>query len=439
MSESTALQLTERIISLERSSQLPGFQAMSDLAGIVVDRALNAEVWDIEGRRYIDFFTGVGVCGIGHSHPEYVRQVTEQLQRCIVGTFYTDVRAKYFDLLARQLPPSLGKVQMYSTGSEAVEAALKLARAATGKHEIVSFWGGFHGKTQAALSLHGGDRKHGWAPMVPGSCQVPYAYCYRCPLQLRYPGCEFSCVDFADQYIESNTTGDIAAIIVEPVQGTNGNIVPPRGYLHELRRLADRHGALLIADEVITGFGRTGLMFAFEHDPGVLPDVVVLGKSMASGVPTSAIVSRSELVEGTVFGEPSAAASTFGGNPLSSVASLATLEIILEQDLVARARALGALTAPILASWVERFPFVGNAGNVGLMIGVELVEPGSKRPLRKELTGRIFRELMERGLLAMAYGSRIRIYPPLTIAPALLEEGLRIIEDVFGLIGETLG
>jgi 4-aminobutyrate aminotransferase-like enzyme len=439
VSEPATLWSTERIIGLERSSQLPGFQAMSDLAGIVVDRALNAEVWDVEGRRYIDFFTGVGVAGIGHSHPEYVRRVTEQLRRCIVGTFYTDVRARYFDLLSRQLPPGLGKIQMYSTGSEAVEAALKLARAATGRHEVLSFWGGFHGKTQGALSLHGGDRKHGWAPMLPGSHQAPYAYCYRCPFQLQHPACEFHCVDFVDQCIESNTTGDIAAVVVEPIQGTSGNIVPPRGYLRELRRLADRHGALLVVDEVITGFGRTGRMFAFEHEPAVVPDVVVLGKSMASGVPTSAIVSRSELVEGTVFGEPSAAASTFGGNPLSSVASLATLEIILEEDLVARAGTLGELAAPVLASWVERFPFVGSASNVGLMIGVELVEPGSKRPLPGELTRRVFRDLMARGLLAMAYGSRIRIYPPLTISRSLLEEGLGIIEDALRLVADRLG
>jgi 4-aminobutyrate aminotransferase-like enzyme len=355
-----------------------------------------------------------------------------------VGTFYTEVRSRYFDLLSGQLPPGLDRIQMYSTGSEAVEAAIKLVRAATGRHEILSFWGGFHGKTQAALSLHGGDRKHGWGPLVPGSHQTPYAYCYRCPLQLRHPGCEFACVDFADRYIEHSTTGDVAAIIVEPVQGTNGNVIPPAGYLRELRALADRHGALLIADEVITGFGRTGRMFAFEHEPAISPDVVVLGKAMASGVPVSAIVSRSELVEGTLFGEPSAGASTFGGNPLASAASLATLEIILEEGLVARARELGEAVGPVVRSWVDRFPFVGDADNLGLMIGVELVEPGTKQPLRKDLTRLLFRELMGRGLLAMAYGSKIRVYPPLTISRPILEEGLSKFEEAFQTIAEHL-
>ena len=420
---------TDRIIELEKHRRLPGSQSMSDLAGIVIDHASNAEVWDTEGRRYIDFFTGVGVCNIGHSHPKFRDLVSDQLQKCIVGTFYTDARARYYDLLAQQLPERLGKIHMFSTGSEAVEAAVKLARSATGRQEILSMWGGFHGKTQGALGLHAGPRKHHSGPFPPGAYHAPYAYCYRCPFALEHPACDLFCVDFADDCIANNGTGDLAAIIVEPVQGTNGNIVPPAGYLRALRHLADRHGALLILDEVITGFGRTGTMFAFEHDPQIAPDVLVLGKSMASGVPASAVVSRSELVEGTPFGAPSAAASTFGGNPLASAAALATLQILLAEELPARARALGEVVTTRLASWVEEFPVVGNAANLGLMIGVELVEPGSARPLPKALTRELFRDLLARGVLAMAYDSRIRIYPPLSIPEEQLEEGLAAFED----------
>ncbi|WP_172381246.1 aspartate aminotransferase family protein [Streptomyces sp. MNP-20] len=422
---------THHTIALERSHRLPGGQSMTDLSGLVVDRARNAEVWDKDGKRYIDFFTGVGVCNIGHAHPRFVAEVGEQLSACAVGTFYTDARSRYYELLAAQLPERLGKIHMFSTGSEAVEAAVKLARAATGKHEVVSFWGGFHGKTQGALSLHGGPRKHRSGPFPPGSHQVPYAYCYRCPLQLEHSTCGQACVDLAEQSIENGSVGDIAAIIVEPVQGTNGNIIPPAGYLRAVRRLADRHGALLILDEVITGFGRTGALFAFEHDPEVRPDVVVLGKAMASGVPASAVVSRSELVEGTSFGQPSAAASTFGGNPLASAAALATLGILLDEGLPERARALGETVARRLASWTEEFPFVGNAANVGLMVGVELVEPGTRRPLPKDVTRRIFQDLLAEGVLAMAYDSRIRIYPPLSIPEDHLDEGLAAFESVF--------
>ncbi|MFI8199449.1 aspartate aminotransferase family protein [Streptomyces sp. NPDC085942] len=431
MSHSVTLPSTKDIIELERRHRLPGGQSMTDLAGIVVDRAVNAEVWDRDGKRYIDFFTGVGVSNIGHSHPAFLEQLTTQLSRCAVGTFYTDVRSRYFALLAAQLPEQLGEIHMFSTGSEAVEAAVKLARAATGKHEIVSFWGGFHGKTQGALSLHGGPRKHRSGPFPPGSHQVPYADCYHCPLQLEHPECGQRCVDLAEQSIENGSVGDLAAVIVEPVQGTNGNIIPPEGYLRRLRQLADRHGALLILDEVITGFGRTGALFAFEHDPGIAPDVVVLGKAMASGVPASAIVSRSGLVEGTSFAVPSAAASTFGGNPLASAASLATLRVLLDERLPERAHELGKSVSDRLSAWREEFPFVGNADNIGLMIGVELMDPATRLPLPKGITRRLFQELMARGVLAMAYDSRIRLYPPLSIPTHHLEEGMAAFEGAF--------
>jgi 4-aminobutyrate aminotransferase-like enzyme len=430
--------MTPDVIEMEKARRLPGSQSMSDLAGIVVDRARNAEVWDLDGKRYLDFFTGVGVCNIGHSHPRYVAELNQQLQRSIVGTFYTEARSRYYELLSAQLPAHLQKIHMFSTGSEAAEAAVKLVRAATGRQEILSFWGGFHGKTQGALSLHGGPRKHNSGPLVPGSIQAPYAYCYRCPLRLEPATCDYACAEFVDHAIANNSAGDLAGIIVEPVQGTNGNIIPPAGYLRKLRQLADRHGALLILDEVITGFGRTGSMFAFEQDPEIAPDVVVLGKAMASGVPASAIVSRAELVEGTPFAVPSAAASTFGGNPLAAAASLATLRILLDEGLPARSEKLGAVMATRLSAWPEEFAIVGNAANVGLMGGVELVEPGSKRPLPKPLTLRIFQELMARGVLAMAYDSKIRLYPPLTIPEEQLDEGLAAFEQAFRVVSQLI-
>ncbi len=438
MSCANAPHSTKDIIDLEKRRRLPGGQSMNDLAGIVVDRALNAEVWDADGKRYIDLFTGVGVCNIGHSHPTFLARVHEQLHKCIVGTFYTDVRARYYDLLAEQLPPRLRQIHMFSTGSEAVEAAIKLARAATGRQEILSFWGGFHGKTQAALSLHGGPRKHGSGPFPPGVHQVPYAYCYRCPFHMEHPSCDYHCVAFAEQSMENSTYGDLAAIIVEPVQGTNGNIIPPADYLRELRSLADRHGALLILDEAITGFGRTGTMFALERDVGVVPDVVVLGKAMASGIPASAIASRSDLVEGTSFAAPSAAASTFGGNPLASAASLATLEILLDEKLPQRASRLGELVTRRIGSWPEEFPFVSNANNLGLMIGVELVYPGTARPLPKAVTQDIFRRLLARGVLAMAYDTKIRIYPPLSIPEDQLVEALDTFEATFHAMSRAI-
>ncbi|WP_197322287.1 aspartate aminotransferase family protein [Saccharomonospora sp. NB11] len=431
MSSLNAPELTDHVIAGEQRHRLPGAQSMTDLAGIVVARAANAEIWDLDGNRYLDLFTGVGVCNIGHAHPAFRAAVSAQLDRCIVSNLYTSARSRFYELLAAQLPPGLRQIHMFSTGSEAVEAAVKFARAATGRHEVVSFWGGFHGKTQGALVLHGGPRRHRSGPFPPGVHHVPYAYCYRCPFQLEHPSCDHHCVDFAEQSISHGSTGDVAAIIVEPIQGTNGNIIPPRGYLARLRELADRLGALLILDEAITGFGRTGTMFCFQQEDRVVPDVLVLGKSMASGVPASAVVSRSELVEGTSFAVPSAAASTFGGNPLASAASLATLEILLAEDLPGRARKLGDVVAQRIASWPDRFPVVGHAANAGLVIGVELVLPGTTDPLPKDRALRIFEDLKARGVLAMAYDAKIRIYPPLTIPTHQLDEALDAFEAAF--------
>ncbi len=419
---------TQEIISKSSKHSLPGGPAITEYANIVVDHAKNAHIWDIDGNRYIDFFTGVGVCNIGHSHPKFQECMMKQLARCSVGTFYTDVRAQLYENMAGFLPPNLTQMHMYSTGSEAVEAAIRFARAASGREEVISFWGGFHGKTQGAISLHTGPRKRDVGPLPPGTHHIPYAYCYRCPLNLSFPDCQYACVKLAKNMIKEHTTSNIAAIIIEPVQGTNGNIVPPPGYLKEIRKLADDLGALLIFDEVITGFGRTGRFFAYEHED-VVPDILVLGKAMGSGVPTSAIISDAALVENTSFSSPSAASSTFGGNPLSSAAALATLKIIRDENLIERSYKLGKLAESIIEPWSKDLEVVGNTGILGLMIGLELVYPGTNHPLPGEITHMFFSSLMRRGVIAMAYGSRVRLYPPLSISDSDLQEGLSIIQN----------
>ncbi|NRN27052.1 aspartate aminotransferase family protein [Photorhabdus heterorhabditis] len=429
---------TQEIISKFSKYSLPGGPIITEYANIVVDHAENAHIWDTDGNRYIDFFTGVGVCNIGHSHPKFQECMTKQLVRCTVGSFYTDVRAQLHESLAEFLPSNLQQMHMFSTGSEAVEAAIRFARAASGREEVISFWGGFHGKTQGAISLHAGPRKKDVGPLPTGTHHVPYAYCFRCPLKLGFPGCQYACVEIARNTIKESTTGNIAAIIIEPVQGTNGNIVPPPGYLKEIRKLADDFGALLIFDEVITGFGRTGRFFAYEHE-NVVPDILVLGKAMGSGVPTSAIISDATLVENTPFSAPSAASSTFSGNPLASAAALATVEIIRDEHLVERSRELGKLAESIIESWSRDLPVVGNTGILGLMIGLELIFPGTNRPLPVELTYQFFSSLLSRGIIAMAYGSRIRLYPPLSINDSDLQEGLLAIQSELQILSKVIG
>lgn len=428
---------TQEIISKFSKHSLPGGASITEYAGIVVDHAKNSYIWDINGNQYIDFFTGVGVCNIGHSHPKFQETMSKQLERCSVGSFYTDVRAQFYESIMEFLPSNLKQLHMFSTGSEAVEAAIRFARAASGREEIVSFWGGFHGKTQGAISLHAGPRKRDVGPLPTGTHHIPYAYCYRCPLNRSLSDCQYACVELAKNTIKQSTTGNIAAIIIEPVQGTNGNIVPPFGYLKKIRKLADELGALLIFDEVITGFGRTGRFFAYEHE-SVVPDILVLGKAMGSGVPASAIISDKKLVENTSFSSPSAASSTFGGNPLASAAALATVEIIRDEHLVERSHELGKLVENIIKPWPRELAVVGNTGNLGLMIGIELVFPGTNRPLPHELTRQFFSSLLSRGVIAMAYDSRIRLYPPLTINDYDLEKGLLAIRSELQLLSKLV-
>lgn len=428
---------TQKIISKLLKHSLPGGAQINEYAGIVVARAENAYIWDTDGNRYIDFFTGVGVCNIGHSHPKFQESLIKQLAQCSVGSFFTEVRAQFYENITELLPPNLQQIHMYSTGSEAVEAAIRLARAATKREEVVSFWGGFHGKTQGAMSLHAGPRKQGVGPLPTGAHHVPYAYCYRCPLKLNFPSCQYACVELAKNSIKQSAAGDIAAIIIEPVQGTNGNIVPPPGYLKKIRNLADEFGALLVFDEVITGFGRTGCFFAYEHED-IVPDILILGKAMGSGVPTSAIISDAALAKNTSFSSPSAASSTFGGNPLSSAAALATIQIIRNEHLVERSRELGKLTENIVGSWSKDLAVVGNTGVLGLMIGLELVIPGTKCPLPSEITHKFFLSLLNRGIIAMAYGSRVRLYPPLSISASDLQEGLLVIQSELQSLSHSL-
>src|SRR6267378_5819752 len=256
---------SQRVFDLEAQYLAPGTQSVALFSKLCMDRGEGAILWDVDGNRYVDLLAGVGVASLGYAHPRYVAEMTRQLERVHVGSFTSEHRAALVKLIAGLAPGDLNRTQLYSSGAEAVEAAVRLAKAATGRHEIMGFWGGFHGKTGGVLPLLSGSFKHGLGPLAPGAYSSPYASCARCAFGKTFPSCHWHCVDFVRSKIALETSNDIAAIIVEPVQGTAGNIVPPPGYLRELRALATEIGALLICDEMITGFGRTGKMFAVEH------------------------------------------------------------------------------------------------------------------------------------------------------------------------------
>lgn len=413
----------------------PGLQGFALMAGIVVQEARGSAVTDIDGNTLIDIIGGIGVNGLGHSHPAFVKAIQSQVQKATVGSFTSEARIELLERLAEHRPSApLHRTQLYSSGAEAVESALRLAKCYTGKYEFVSFWGGFHGKTMGALSLMGSDFKKGLGPMVPGAHIAPYAHCYRCPFKLKPQSCGLACVEFLRHQIKTTTAGALAAIIVEPMQGTAGNVIPPDDFLPAVKEVAKENDALLIVDEMITGFGRTGKYWGSEHS-GIEPDIVTLGKQFGGGFPISAILSRDEIVNAQPWANPSGSSSSYGGNPLASAAAAATLRIIDNEKLVENSKNVGAFFLKKLEAFMDRYPFIGEVRGRGLFIGIEMVQDkASKEPLSKSVTNRIFNECLKRGLLTMSYASSFRIQPAMTIDEETVETAVQILEEVYDLI-----
>jgi 4-aminobutyrate aminotransferase-like enzyme len=425
---------SREIVTREQRHIAPGYQSFALYSGLAMARGSGCTLWDEDGNEYIDFIAGIAVGSVGHCHPHYVEALKRQAERLTFGSFTTETRARFLDLMSSVTPEGLTRIQLFSGGAEAVEAGLRLAKAATGRHEIISFWGGFHGKTGGVLGLLGSDFKHHLGPFLPGQHSTPYADCYRCPLKLRYPDCGIACAEYVRDVIRHQTAGEIAAIIVEPVQGTAGNVIPPPGFLRAIQSVAHDHGALLFADEMITGFGRTGSMWGSEHD-GVVPDIMTVGKGMGGGFPLAGVVSTEALTQSKPWANPSFSSSSYGGNPLGSAAGLAALEIILKEDLVANAERVGAIMLTELRRLHEKYRAVGEVRGRGLLLGVELVEDRqTRRPLDRTITRDLYQECLRRGLVAMTYSPTIRINPPLIISEETARAGLAILDEALGAV-----
>ena len=427
------------IVAREQQHLAPGSQSFSLYAGLAMARGEGCTLIDEDGQEYLDFIAGIGVGSVGHCHPHYVEALKRQAERLTFGSFTTETRAKFLDLLASVTPEGLTRIQLFSGGAEAVEAALRLARARTGKHEVIGFWGGFHGKTGGVLGLLGSDFKHHLGPFLPGQYSTPYADCYRCPLRLTYPACGIACADYVRDVIRHQTAGEIAAIIVEPIQGTAGNVVPPPGFLRALQAIAREHDALLLVDEMITGFGRTGLMWAAEHD-GVVPDIMTVGKGIGGGFPLSGVVSSDAVTAAKPWSNPSFSSSSYGGNPLASAAGLAALEIVLREDLVRNAERVGKVMLTRLEAMKERHRVVGEVRGKGLLLGMELVrDRRTKEPLGKDVTHALYQECLRRGLVAMTYSPTVRLNPPLVIREDQALTGLAILDEALEVVSREHG
>lgn len=417
---------------LEDTMLAPGAQGYALRAGIVVDHGRGSAVTDVDGNTFLDFIGGIAVNALGHSHPKFVEAVATQVTKASAGTFTSPARVELLERVSRLVPhPSINRAQLYSGGAEAVESALRLAKSHTGKYEFVSFWGGFHGKTMGALSLMGSTFKHGLGPMVPGAHIAPYADCYRCPLALEHPSCGIACADVTRKQVKLTSAGSIAAFIIEPMQGTAGNIIPPPEFLPAIASIAKESDALFIADEMITGFGRTGKLWGVEHS-GVVPDIVTVGKAFGGGFPLSGVLTTAEIASAKPWSNESGSSSSYGGNALAAAAGASALRIIDEEHLVENSRIVGARLLEELLPFVERYPFVGLVTGSGMMLRMELVtDKRSRTPLPRTVTNRLFDALVQRGLLTMAYSPHFRLQPSLTLDAATASNGVEILRDVF--------
>lgn len=417
----------------EQGYLTPGLQQIAVFSKLAMAKGRGAVLTDEDGKEYLDLVAGVCVASIGHGHPVWAKALAEQAAALSVGSFTTRARVEFGRRLMPRLPKGLDRVQLYSSGAEAVEAAFRLAKSRTGHFEFAGFWGGFHGKTGGVLPLLGDTSfKQALGPLMPGTYSFPFPNPYRCPFKNEAPhDCAAHCLEFLREGLKRQTTGSLAALICEPVQGTAGNVIPPAGWLRGLKEVAAENGALLVADEMITGFGRTGRWFGVEHE-GVTPDVITLGKGVAGGFPVSGVVTSAAVAQSKPFANPSGSSSSYGGNPLASAACAATLKVLEEERLVENSAKVGARMLARLEGMKERFRFIGDVRGRGLMIGVELVaDRKTKEPLSKDLCRSLFEDGLKNGLLTMAYSPVIRVNPPLNITADQADEALGRLERCF--------
>jgi 4-aminobutyrate aminotransferase len=394
----------------------------------VMARGRGAEAWDVDGNRFLDFMSGIGVASTGHAHPRVVEAIKEAADDFLhISSDYWHERMTRLAERINELDPMREPVQVLvcQSGTESVEGALKLARYVTGRPRFIGFLGGFHGRTMGSLAFTSSKvtQQAGFFPAMPGVTHVPYPNPYR-PL---FAGSDQgrAVLDYIEMLFQANLpAAEVAAIVVEPIQGEGGYLVPPDGFLPGLRALCDRHGILLIFDEVQCGIGRSGKMFASQHW-GVSPDIMTLAKGLASGLPMGLVVARRTHMEKWKRG---AHGNTFGGNPLCCAAALATLELV-EREYAANAAAVGEYFLGRLHELQQRFPCIGEVRGKGLMIGMELVTDRASRTPAKKLCEAVLTRAFHHGLLLLSCGvSTVRFIPPLMISRAHVDEALTLLE-----------
>jgi 4-aminobutyrate aminotransferase len=419
----------QAIIARDRAVVSPSYTRGYPL---VMAHGSGAFVEDVDGNVFLDCAAGIAVNATGHSHPDVVQAITDQAQKFLhmSGTdFYYEPQVRLAEELAASVPIQGGVRSFFgNSGTEAVEACLKLSRYTTGRLNVIAFLGGFHGRSMGSLSLTSSKaiQRRGFGPMLPGVYHAPYADCYRCPLGLRATDCQAECLDYLEEqiFVHLVSPDEVAAIVVEPIQGEGGYIVAPDQFLRRLRDITTAHGILLVADEVQSGMGRSGRMFAIEYS-GVEPDMMAIAKGIASGLPLGVAVARS----GLMAWPPGAHASTFGGNPVSCAAALTTLKLLRER-LVANAADVGRHLQEALVALMAKHKLIGDVRGRGLMVGVELVRDRQTKERAIEERDAVVNAAFTRGLLLLGAGKNaIRFSPPLVLTRAQADTAVRIFEE----------
>jgi 4-aminobutyrate aminotransferase/(S)-3-amino-2-methylpropionate transaminase len=410
-------------------------QGQGSVTPYYVDTAKGSLVYDVEGHEFIDFSGGIGVMNVGHSHPKVVEAIKDQAEKfthtCFMVVPYPQV-VELAEKLCNLTPGTFPKKALFiNSGAEAVENAIKIARYYTKRTAVIAFENGFHGRTFLTMSLTSKVKpyKLGFGPFAPEVYRMPYAYCYRCPLGLSYPSCDVACADYLQEFFITHVAAEsTAALIVEPITGEGGFITPPLEYFPKLSKICQEKGIVFIGDEIQTGMGRTGKMFALEHW-NVEADLTIVAKSLAAGMPLSAVVGKTEMMDSPHVG---GLGGTYGGNPVCCRAALAVLDIFEEENLLKKAKVLGQKVKQRFDTWQQQFELIGEVRGLGPMLALELVKDReTKEPAADEA-----KELVEfchkRGLILLAcgnFGNVIRTLMPLVIEDEQLERGLAIMEE----------
>jgi 4-aminobutyrate aminotransferase len=409
---------------------------------LVAEEALGAIVKDPDGNCFLDFAAGIAVVATGHCHPEVVKAVKDQADKLlhISGTdFYYTSQVQAAERVARHVPgKGTKRVFFGNSGAESIECAIKLAKYHTGRKRFIAFYGAFHGRTTGALALTASKaaQKERFFPLMDGVTHVPYGYCYRCPYGQTYGKCKMECVSFIEDTVFKTTVppSEVAAIFVEPIQGEGGYVVPPVEFMQGLRKICDKHGILLVADEVQCGVGRTGKFAAMEHF-GVQADITCIAKGIASGLPLSACVASDKIMDWA----PGSHASTFGGNPLACAAAEVTMRLV-DEELAANATSQGEFIMSRLKEMMATYEVIGDVRGKGLMIGVEFVKDRISKERNKELRDEVVEECFREGLLLLGAGyNTLRICPPLVVDREQVTVFLEILERSMKKAMKTLG